>query len=133
MAVVRPAPPDDASGEAFREVIALIRQNRPPRRGLACRAVVDVGWKHETMPPDDPAVRAARAQIDDDHFLSVVEMRDSFSAEQLDIRMPKINWVLQSSGDEGEALSGTAAPTFEEAIARAEAAARVFLGQTLDS
>lgn len=132
MAVVSSARPDDASGDAFRDTLVYIREIRPRQDRPARRAAeTQIVWEHEIMPPDCPAVREATAVIGD-YFLYAVEMRDSFLQRQ-DIRMPKINWALGQPGDDGEALAGTAAPTFEEAMARAEAAMRVFLGQALDS
>ena len=123
--------PDDASGEAFRVVLAHIREIRPRSAARIRRGRLTVAWEHKAGSLHCPAVREATAVVGD-YFLYAVEMRDAFLGQNADARMPKINWALMQPGDDGEALAGAPAPTFEEAMVRAEAAIRVFFGQALD-
>ena len=126
-----PARPDDASGEAFREVLAYIREIRPRRAARTLRGDLAIAWKHEAGPPRCPAVREATAEVGD-YLLYAVEMRDSFLERGVDMRMPKINWALMQLGDDEDPFAGAPAPTFEDAMVRADVAIRVFLGQAMD-
>ena len=128
-AVVMPARTDDASGEGFRRALDGLRQNRR-RPTQLIPGEVSVEWELEVMPWACPAIREATASVDD-YLLYVVEMREGFLVGE-NAHMPKISWALLDSEDDFEPLTGSAAPTFEEAMLRAEMAVRVQLGVALD-
>ena len=123
--------PNDASGDGFRRALVDLRKTRPSGIEQMRRELPDLTWDHEMMPPHCPAVQEATAVIGD-YFLFAVEMRDGFMAHEPNLQMPKISWALMPPNHDGQALTGAAAPTFEEAMARAEVAIRVFVGQAMD-
>ena len=125
--------PDDRVGTNFRCVLAHLRRNRAPDRGGESRhAGAAVVWIPGEVLPDDPPVQTATADVDD-YQLLVVEMKDAFLAN-VPLDVPKITWVIYGTcEDDDDAVVGSAAPSFEEAKARAELALRVHRGDVLDS
>jgi len=125
--------PDDSVGTNFRCVLAHLRRNRAPDRdGESRQAGAAVVWIPGEVLPDEPPVQTATADVDD-YQLMVVEMKDAFLAN-VPLDVPKITWVIYGTcEDDDDAVVGSAAPSFEEAKARAELALRVHRGDFLDS
>lgn len=132
VAVVNPPRPDDASGTAFRIELEGLRQTRPPRSQPIPLSDLSVEWEIEMLPISSPALREAWGFVCE-YELYVVEMRDE-DIVHAPPQMPKISWSIREpvSEDWMETLTGGPAPTFKEAILRAEIAARVRLGVVLD-
>ncbi len=131
VAVRPPARPNDASGESFRLQMGALPQSQPIRRRRISPEDLSVEWDHKVMGEGCAAVREAWACVCN-YALYVVEMRDEFLAGQ-PTDLPKISWCLQVPGDEElEPFVGGPAPTYEDAMARAEIAVRVQLGIAMD-
>ena len=124
--------PDDSVGTNFRCVLAHLRRNRAPDRDGESRHAGPIVWIPGEVRPDEPPVQTATADVDD-YQLMVVEMKDAFMAS-VPLDVPKITWVIYGTcEDDDDAVVGSAAPSFEEAKARAELALRVHRGDFLDS
>ena len=130
MAIVTAPWPDDASGEIFRMTLEHLRSRRPKGKRRAAREAAFATWEIALLPDNAPASREAFAHFPR-YYLSVVEMKN-WALMVSEAGMPKVSWSLCSPNRDGDPLGGGAAPTFEEAMARAEIALRVQLGVALD-
>jgi len=125
--------PDDSGGTNFLCVLAHLRRTRAHDPGGESRhAGTAIVWIPGEVRPDEPPVQTATADVDD-YQLMVVEMKDAFMAN-VPLDVPKITWIIYGTcEDDDDAVVGSAAPSFEEAKARAELALRVHRGDFLDS
>ena len=122
--------PDDASGEVFRRTLEHLRSRRPKGRPRRSGRDAFAEWEVTLLSPTAPASREAQAHVAG-YDLFVVEMKN-WALLGPNAGMPKVSWSLINPNQNPDLLGGGAAPTFEEAMARAEIALRVQLGVGLD-
>ena len=131
MAVVSAGRPDDRCGTEFLKHLASLRERR------ALRGAADHGspplclWIAGTHSTSEGPARSATADCGDVH-LCVVEMGEP-SLTRAPAFMPRVSWCMWGESDEDEPMVGGPAPSFEDAMLRAEMALRAHLGARLDS
>jgi hypothetical protein len=123
--------PDGGSAEEFRKHLALIRNPRPD--GAIGQTVVLPALHWTDLPRSQlrGAVRSASTEWAGVGLL-VVEMGEGVLA-RTPSNVPKISWSLCDERDGKQEYSGGPAPSFEDAISRAELALRAYLGLELNS
>lgn len=123
--------PDGSSAEEFRKHLALIRNPRPDGASGQTAFPPALHWTDLPKSQLRGAVRSASTEWADVGLL-VVEMGEGVLA-RTPAYVPKISWSLCDQRDGRQECSGGPAPSFEDAILRAELALKAYLGLELNS
>lgn len=123
--------PDDRCGSEFLKHLASLRKRQALRGASACGSLPLCLWVTGSHTGADGPARSATADCGE-VCLYVVEMGDAHLA-RTPVFMPRVSWCMWGKDDEQEPMVGGPAPSFEDAMLRAELALRVQLGVRMDS
>ena len=123
--------PDDRCGIEFLKHLASLRVQQALRKPAACGSLPLCLWISGSHTSTDGPARSATADCGNVH-LFVVEMGESHLA-QAPALMPRVSWCMWGEDDESESMVGGPAPSFEDAMLRAELALRAHMGARMDS
>lgn len=131
MAVLSDGRPDDRCGTAFLKHLASLRVRRALKGSAACGSLPLCLWiagRHTSMEGPERSATADCGEVQ----LLVVEMGDAHLA-RTPVFMPRVSWCMWGEDEDEEPVIGGPAPSFEDAMLRAELALRAHLGARMDS
>ena len=130
MAVVSKRP-DDNCGTEFLKHLASLQLRQALRGSAACRSLPLCLWVPGCHTRTDGPTRSASADCGEVHLLAV-EMGDRHLA-RAPAFMPRVSWCMWREDDGDEPAVGGPAPSFGDAMLRAEMALRAHFGAKMDS
>ena len=123
--------PDDRCGTEFLKHLASLRLRQALRGSAACGSPPLCLWIFGRHTSTDGPTRSASADCGEVHLLAV-EMGDCHLA-RAPAFMPRVSWCMWGDDDGDEPTVGGPAPSFGDAMLRAEMALRAHLGAKMDS
>ncbi len=131
MAFVSDQRPDDRCGTGFLKHLSSLRVRQAVRGAVAFGSLPLCLWIAGRHTSEEGPERSAAADCGEVHLL-VVEMGNAHLSRAPGF-MPRVSWCMWGMDDEDEPVTGGPAPSFEDAMLRAELALRAHLGVKMDS
>jgi len=131
VAVLSDGRPDDRCGTEFLNYLASLRVRQALRGSPACGSLPLCLWiarRHTSMEGPERSATADCGEVQ----LLVVEMGDAHLA-CTPVFMPRVSWCMWGEDEDDDPMIGGPAPSFEDAMLRAELALRAHLGARMDS
>lgn len=131
MAVLNGERPDDRCGTEFLKHLANLRVRQALWGTFACGSpplCLRIAGRHTSTEGPKGSATADCGEVQ----LLVVEMGDAHLA-RTPMFMPRVSWCMWGEDEDDEPMIGGPAPSFEDAMLRAELALRAHLGARMDS